>query len=490
MQTPHPAPVSPRPPTAAASREPRPEPAASAGPDASEPPAGAGDRRSRPTWAAALFFFVRPPSGTTAREWSLLGVLGVTFLLNGYDMALLGLALPQIQAELGVGEAQLGGLLGVIRLGVLPAFALAFLADHRGRRTLLLVSVLGFAACTTATAFAPDAHTFAIFQFAARAFIGAEEMVAIVLLAEELGAARRGFGIGVLSAFGALGHGVASVGFAFVDVLPFGWRALYLLGALPLVLVAWVRRGLRETPRFESERRRREQAGTAGWRAVGAPLRDLVRLYPGRMLALLATVVPFAFFAGAAMSFVSKTLQDVHGWTPPGITALFLTAGVLVFAANVTAGSLADRLGRRRVLAGAVLLHALGAFVFYRASGATLVAGWVAMTAGVVGADVLLSALGSELFPTSYRSTASGVRGFVSTLASALGLWSEGWLFDAAGSHGAALVRLLPLVLLAPLAARLLLPETATRELEEIAPAAPAPAEGGGGLQVGPAARR
>ena len=94
------------------------------------------------------------------------------------------------------------------------------------------------------------------------------------------------------------------------------------------------------------------------------------------------------------------------------------------------------------------------------------------MTACGVGVDVLFGALGSELFPTSYRSTASGVRAAVGTVAGSAGLWLEGWLFPLAGQprrghHVDARARL-------DRAARgglLLLPETARRELEEIAPA-------------------
>jgi hypothetical protein len=55
-----------------------------------------------PWWFQGLFAFVRSPAPLDARQWSLLGLLGLTLLINHYDFALLSLALPQIQAGLAI----------------------------------------------------------------------------------------------------------------------------------------------------------------------------------------------------------------------------------------------------------------------------------------------------------------------------------------------------------------------------------------------------
>jgi putative MFS transporter len=430
-----------------------------------------GELAARPPgWFRILFFFIRRPAALEPRQWSLLGLLGFTLLINHYDFALLALALPQIQEGLAVPEEQLGSVVASIRLGVLPAILLAFLADRAGRRRLLVATILGFTLCTTLTAFARDAAQFTSFQFAARAFIAAEEMLAIVVLTEELEAGARGFGIGVLSAFGALGFGAAALALALVEVLPFGWRALYLVGAAPLLWVAWLRRRIPETERFRAQREARR--GETGLAASMAPLRELVRRYPGRMLALCAAITPAALVAITAGTFVSKYLQDVQGWRPGQVTLLYATAGFLVFVSTVAAGALADRFGRRATISLALLMNAMGIAGFYHASGAWIVASWVLMTACAVGVDVLFGALGSELFPTSYRSTASGVRAAVGTAAGSFGLWIESQIFPLVGSHAEAITWLLAVAWIAPLVVSLLLPETARRELEEIAPAA------------------
>ncbi|MFN8643720.1 MAG: MFS transporter [Candidatus Binatia bacterium] len=192
-------------------------------------------------------------------------------------------------------------------------------------------------------------------------------------------------------------------------------------------------------------------------------------MYPGRMLAL-AAIVPFAFVTETAMTFASKFLQDAHGYAPRDIAALYLTVGVCGLLGNVVAGALGDRLGRKRVLAAGLVVNGLAAFGFYNLDGWLVPLCWGAMVASVTMVLVLFAALGSELFPTSYRSTASGVRAVIATIGAAGGLWLQGLLYARCGSHAAAITSMLVLAPVAPLVILLFLPETANRELEEVSP--------------------
>jgi predicted MFS family arabinose efflux permease len=97
----------------------------------------------RPWWSKALPFLGRPPA-LTRPKWRLLGVVGAANLFDTYAMAILGLALPQIQAGLGVAESEVGSLTAIVRLGVIPAILFTVLADRMGRRLLLLGTILGF----------------------------------------------------------------------------------------------------------------------------------------------------------------------------------------------------------------------------------------------------------------------------------------------------------------------------------------------------------
>ncbi|GIW43667.1 MAG: MFS transporter [Candidatus Binatia bacterium] len=404
----------------------------------------------------------------TAYEWKVVSVLGTANFIDSYDVAILGLALPQIQEGLGIAEDRVGGLTALIRLGVLPALLFTLLADSWGRRRLLLLTILGFTLATFITAFSASAGQFAALQFVARMFIVAEGMLAVVVIAEEVRARYRGWSIGVLSAFGALGHGLASLVFALVEVLPYGWRALYALGAGPLLLLAWFRRSLQETRRFVAYRN--HLPVESNWRSALVPVKHLVRMYPGRLLALCAALLPVAFTLDAALIFVSKTLQQTHGYAPAQVTVLFLTVGVVAPVGNLLAGWLGDRWGRKRVLIGAMLANATALLAFYNLTGPWIPLAFGGMLLSLQIVSPLFAALGAELFPTSYRSTASGVRQVVTTLGGAMGLWVEGYLYSQLGSHPAAISALVLALPVAPLIVWAFLPETANRELEEVSP--------------------
>ncbi len=424
------------------------------------------ERVGRPWWTFAVPY-PGPMPKLARKQWSIMGLLAVAELFDQYDIGIMGLALSQIQAGLAIPEAQVAGVNAVIRLGMLPAFGLTIMADRLGRRRLLLTTIVGFTVCTFATGFVRDAREFILLQFLARVFIGGETMLAVVVIAEELSAGDRGFGIGLLGALGALGHGLAALVFGFVEVLPFGWRALYVVGVIPLLFLTWFRRGLPETQRFESHRRTLQ----------GHKLRDriepvlhLVRMYPRRMGVLSVAILPFDFVVATAFTFMPKTLQEVHGYSPGNVTALFLTAGGLAILGNIYAGILGDRFGRKPVMCAGMVLNAIAIVGFYNASGWMVPPLWVMAVFTITGVGVLFKALGSELFPTSYRSTASGMRAVVGTLGGVAGLAIEGPLYQLVGSHALAITCMAPVLVLPPILIATLLPETAARELEDISP--------------------
>src|SRR5215813_13193393 len=65
------------------------------------------DPAHRPWWRWALPWLSRGPQ-IAPRQSHLLSVLGAANLVDNYDIAILGLALPQIQLGLGLADDQLG----------------------------------------------------------------------------------------------------------------------------------------------------------------------------------------------------------------------------------------------------------------------------------------------------------------------------------------------------------------------------------------------
>lgn len=200
------------------------------------------------------------------------------------------------------------------------------------------------------------------------------------------------------------------------------------------------------------------------------PLRRLIAAQPGRLAALCAAVMSFWFAASTALVFMSKFLQQEHGYTPGTVALLFFAGGSIAILGNVVAGRISDQFGRRPALIAFVLTYLTAAACFYNVGSALIPLFWIVLIFTFFAIDVIFNALGSEIFPTAYRSTASAVRSVAATCAAALGLWIEGWLFAATGSHAQAITWMLIVPLITPLVVALWLPETARRSLDEIAP--------------------
>jgi MFS family permease len=404
--------------------------------------------------------YVRPPEPIPPEHRRLLWLVGAGTMIANYDVTLYGMALLQIQTTFDLPENQIADVNALFRLGVLPAMALAYMADVIGRRRLLLVTLAGATVATVWTSFAQSTEEFVLAQLLARAFIYTEELLCIVVIAEEFNERVRGWGIGALGALGALGAGLSAAAFATVNLLPYGWRALYFLGAIPLLYVLWLRRRLPETKRFEAAKHERDV-----WR----PLTALIVDYPGRLALLVALAIPAAFASANIVTFQSKFLQSAHGWHPAQVSAMVIVGGLVAILGATTAGTLSDRFGRRAVLSVAILalVACFGAFYGF-ASGPVLVPLWIGGIFAFLMCDVLIGAMSAELFPTSHRTLASAVRYFFWIIAGSASLYMEGPLYDVFGSHGAAVALL---ILPAPLALIpiWLLPEPARKPLEEIA---------------------
>jgi putative MFS transporter len=431
------------------------------------PDPGDDIREGRPWWSYVIPYAGNVPK-LTNKQWSVLGLLSLAELFDQYDVSLMGLALSQIQTGLQIPESEIAGVAAVVRVGSILAFALGVIADRAGRRRMLLMTIVGFTLVTFGTAFVQNATQFMVMQLLARVFITGETLLAVVVLAEELSAKDRGWGIGMLGALGALGHGMSAAVFGFVDVLPYGWRALYLVGVIPLLFLAYFRRRLPETRRFE-EHQASVQDRPAELGGLG-PVLHLARMYPGRVAVLALALFPFDFVVSTAYQFMPKTLQEVHGYTPGQVTAIFLVGGVLGILGNVIAGQAGDRYGRKPVMCTAMVVNALALVGFYNASGWAVPLLWVAAVFSILAIGVLFKVLGTELFPTSHRSTASGMRLVVGTLGGIAGLSLEGTLYELAGSHAMAITWMAPVLILPPLVIAAFLPETAGRELEDVSP--------------------
>jgi MFS family permease len=422
--------------------------------------------RSRNPWWIPPFLG-RVPDRVSEAHVRVLGAIALAVVFENYDQAMLTQAVKQIAADFALAEADLGNLLGVVRLGAIPAFLLVPLADRVGRRRLFLASVLGMSLGTLLSAFARGAVEFVALQMLARMFMVTSSATAYVIVTEEFDAQHRGWGIGILGALGAFGVGLSALLFAAIDVLPFGWRAMYVLGVVPLVLLPWLHRRVPETERFNRHRADRGSATGSLLRGWWHPLLSLVRIYPERAAAVGVIGLMSSAGHAAAYNFSAYFVQVEHGWAPGHYSIMLLVAGTAGIIGHPFAGRVADRRGRRLVGFLFYGLFPLLALLFYRGPGWLLPVVWIPMVFTLTGGLTITRALSTELFPTSHRGTASGWLQLVETLGAAGGLLAVSWLTPT-GESAIPAVEIMLFATLAAAGVVLLLPETGRRTLEEV----------------------
>lgn len=401
----------------------------------------------------------------------LLLLLAATFF-EGYDGAILALVLPSIRDTFNVAESQLGISRAIIELGLGAAFFLARAGDHWGRRKLLLFSVLGYTLMTTLTAFSWDLWSFTAFQSLSRVFLGAEYAVALTMIVEEFPKDRRARAIGILLMCSAIGAvAVALLLLGGVAGGPLEWRTLYLIGVIPLLFLAFFRRRLRETRRFEAHAVSVSEAGGSlrvsffePWRPAYRRTLVLVGLtHLLRSLPLFGATSWFFYFA-----------EREAGMKPAVLYLIFIVAYGFGTVGYWVCGTLMERLGRRPTAIAYGVLAALSASALFQAR-SSLAIGILLVVAVFFGLGMapVLGAISTELFPTYIRNqSAAWARNIFEIAGFILGPLLVGVLGDhytgALGSVGDTVSLLIMLFLPATWLVWRHLPETKGRELEEI----------------------
>jgi MFS family permease len=335
---------------------------------------------------------------------ALVAMLAVISLFEGFDIALTSVVMPYAGATFHASAAAIGQALAVTGLGAIAAWPLVRLADRFGRRPVLLAGAAGFALTSLATVPAADLRVYAVVQLVARSLMVTQVALAYLVVAETLPARLRGRINGALGACGSLGAGLPFllIGPALKSAL--GWRALFLVGGAPLLVLPFLLVWLKETPAFL-----RADAATAHSRSVWAELKALTAPpLRGRFVAMAALWFVVLFASTASSAFFTLYVVRERHWAPGdlGRLAPFIMAGALFGSA--LAGVVMDLVGRRAAVAGfLVLMGALDLVCYLWAAHPAIAAAWVGVQLAM-GVWTAAYTLNFELFPTHLRAAANG----------------------------------------------------------------------------------
>ena len=393
---------------------------------------------------------------TPARRTLSLVLLALVFIMDGYDLNAMPLAVPRLQEPLGLEASQFGWVFSIVLVGLgAGAALLAPLGDRIGRRPLIVFGCLAVAISTLATATATSIPEFILWRFVTGAGLGACLPNCTALSAELAPERMRATLMSLVSAgivVGALGAGMTAGPVTEVG----GWQGLFVVPGLfagLLAIVLWWALPGEAVP----------QEGTAPKSKV--PQFELFRA-PWRL--------PFAVFAGA-LTLNAANLYLLTSWVP---TVLPQAGFTVDQAAQVT--GLMQGAGLALGLVMSVLIDRwrpgptmVGAFLFM--SACFLAIGLTApeplrwtllLLAGagcISGAGMALPALTAYLFPSRLLSSAVGMGVLVARVGAISGPLIgtamldadvEPRLFLAAAALPAALAALICLALPAALAVR------------------------------------
>src|SRR5438132_6415755 len=168
--------------------------------------------------------------------------------LDAFDFFLLTFLIVPMAHDFGTSIADLSYAI-TITLAMRPvgAFVFGLLGDRFGRRIPLMIDIIFYSAMELLTAFSPNYTVLLIFRALYGIGMGGEWGLGASLAMETLPTEARGLFSGILQQGYAFGYLFAALTYGVVFPL-FGWRALFVVGALPAVLVIYIRARVPESP--------------------------------------------------------------------------------------------------------------------------------------------------------------------------------------------------------------------------------------------------
>jgi SHS family lactate transporter-like MFS transporter len=298
-----------------------------------------------------------------------------------------------------------------------PVGALIFgrLADRYGRRPTLMINIVAYSLCELASAFAPNLPVFLVLRACFGIAMGGEWGVGAALVFETLPQEGRGFFSGLLQEGYVVGNLVAGLAYGLLFHW-IGWRGLFVVGALPALLVLYIRAHVEESPAWSAGRdRARAAAGAPSPGAASGP----PAVAAGRDGGLAAHLGIFLFLAVLMFAFnsLSHGTQDLYptfleknrGFSPAVVSAVAVVYNLGALCGGIFFGAWSERLGRRRaiVLAALLAIPVIPLWA-YAASAPLLAAGGFLMQFMVQGAWGVVPAHLNELSPPAVRGTFPG----------------------------------------------------------------------------------
>jgi MFS transporter, AAHS family, benzoate transport protein len=343
-------------------------------------------------------------------------------ILDGYDLAVVGAALPSIMKDMGVDATQAGFMASSALFGMMfGAIFLGTLADKIGRPLMIAICIALFSLFTAAAGLTHDPISFSITRFIAGLGIGGVLPIVTAQMAEFAPAKIRapGYSIG-----GVL---VALTGKHLIE--SYGWPSVFFAAILPVVLIPFILKTMPNSMPFlirknrDAELRQIVRKLVPSYplqeheqflvpvedKADDAPIKHLFQEGRGFSTGMIWIAFFFGLFMVYALSSWLTKLMAIAGYSLGSALnfVLVFNAGAMIGA--VLGGWLGDKFNIKYVL---VAFYAVGALSLtlmgYTKSTELLFVVVFVVGASTLGTQLLAYAYAGEFYPTAIRSTGVG----------------------------------------------------------------------------------
>jgi SHS family lactate transporter-like MFS transporter len=334
--------------------------------------------------------------GWTPAQKSVVTASFLGWALDAFDFFLLVFVLKDVASEFAVEKKQVAVAITLtLACRPLGAFIFGRLADRFGRRPVLMLDVGLYSLLGLSTAFAPNLTVFLVIRALFGVAMGGEWGIGASLTMESVKPEARGIVSGLLQSGYPTGYLLASVVYAAL-YNTIGWRGMFMVGALPALLVLYIRRNVPESPAWNAEQ---------GRTGIVTVLRKHWRVAVYGILLMTA----FNFFSHGTQDIYPTFLQVQHGFDAhkTGTIAIIYNCGAIL--GGWIFGTWSQASGRRRTIMIAAALSLPVAYLWaYSTTMAGLAVGAFLMQVCVQGAWGVIPAHLNEISPPDARATFPG----------------------------------------------------------------------------------
>jgi putative MFS transporter len=434
-----------------------------------------------------------PPS-----RWSVRArvIIGFATFFDGFDGLALAYILPALIPLWHIAPQQAGLLFAAGAIGqMLGAIFFGRLAEHWGRLPVTMLTIAIFSLGSLACAFAWNYESLMALRFVQGLGLGGEVPVAATYIAELSKAPTRGRFVLVYEMLFAIGLFVCAL--VGVWVVPnFGWRYLFVIGAIPVVIPLFFRHALLESPRWLVSQGRLSEAAQVVTRIEEAIIAEGKKLDEPTVLPVRTRVEKaglkdlfqgiylsrtlLAWFTSFIIGFIAHGLTQ---WLPSLYRTVFhldlatalrygLVGSAAAMIGTVYVALLIDKFGRKtwfmiNFIGGAA---AFATLYLVGASAATtlLIFASIGVFFGAPNVNMIYLYT-PELFPTRLRSTGCGTGGVFLRIGNATAPVAVGFILADQGIDGVYLMLAVVATFAAVMMAIIGI-ETRQRLLEELSP--------------------